>query len=185
MLAMIAGLGLLLGTSCSSNRNNVEGSMDAPSDENRAVEVEDRDSDATNSVEYETSVDANDELRVADYEDGWGESREERMERIDRLEDLRDRLDDSMREVDSRMKNTTDQKSLDQLRAYRLELERERARVNDALRNTYVTEGDAWTDMRVTVDRTAEDVGAWFDRQGDRLEQMIQDDDVDGTDDQD
>ena len=173
-------------TSCGSSRNNVEGSMDAPSDEGRAVEVEDtRNADPTNTVEYETSVDANDELRVADYEGRWGETREERMERIDRLEDPQDRIDDSIREVDSRTKVTTDQKSLDQLRAYRLELERERARVNDALRNTYVTEGDAWTEMKVTVDRTAEEVGTWFDRQGDRLERMIQDDGAGGTDDQD
>lgn len=179
-----AVMGLLMITSCGSNKNNVEGSMDAPTDE-RVNDQQIEETTAPENAEYETSVKADEELRVADYEDRWGESREERMDRIDRLEDLQDRIDDRMRELDARTRNTTDQKQLDDLRAYRLELERERARVNDALRNTYITEGDAWTEVRTTVDSTAEEVGAWFDLQGDRLEKMMNDDGTDGTDDQD
>jgi hypothetical protein len=109
--------------------------------------------------------------------DGADEGMTGRREVISRLEDLRDRVEEHKEELDARMLRTEDQSRLDRMREYRLELERQRARLTDELRNLELASPDTWETLRTSAANTADEVGEWFDRQSDRLERLGDGDD--------
>lgn len=154
-IAGLFGVGLVL-ASCSTKQTTEDDAMNAP---------------AERSVEMEAELDA--------------EIAEERRQTQRELEGLRDRIDKHIGEVDREMERAENDASRDQLRDYRFELEQQRARVNDEIRNVEVSEPTTWETVSTTADNTAKDVGDWFERQGERLKELVDGDDADGIDDND
>src|SRR5690606_15310921 len=104
-IAGLFGAGMML-ASCSTRQTTDDDTMNTP---------------AERSVEMEAERDA--------------EIAEERRQTQRELEGLRDRIDKHIGEVDREMERAENDASRDQLRDYRFELEQQRARVNDEIRN--------------------------------------------------
>lgn len=141
--AVLLGIALVIG-GCSSQQNT-EGNMGSASEERNERE-------AAPTAEID---------------------RQERQDALDELEDLRDRLNKRLNNVDAEMRRTEDQAQLDRLREHRFELEQNRSRVEDEIRNIEVAERSTWEDVRTKARSTAKDVGDWFDRQGEKFKDLI------------
>ncbi len=175
--AVTVGLGFAL-TACAPQ--HTDGSMEAPTENDTnpsrtegTVEETGTDADRTMEVERVEPTDR------GELEARWGATAEDRRAVLDELDDLEDRINDQINEVDRHMRRTEDESRLNSMREYRLELERERARVTDAIRNVEVSEEDTYTSIGEAARNTAKDVGDWFDRQGDRIEALFTDEEED------
>jgi hypothetical protein len=105
----------------------------------------------------------------------------ERAEVESDLVQMRDRLDARINEVDQRLarEDVNDAQRRDLMR-YREDLQERRDRVERSRRDVDASRTDNWNNVRRATNNTLEDIGDWFDRQGDRIEDIFRDDRGDG-----
>jgi hypothetical protein len=90
---------------------------------------------------------------------------------------LRDRIDTRIDDVDHRLaREDVNEAQRRELMRYREDLQDRRNQVERARRDVDASRTDNWNTVRRAVNNTADDIGNWFDRQGDRLESIFRDD---------
>ncbi len=103
----------------------------------------------------------------------------ERAETEKDLLDLRHRIDTRMSEVDSRLASTdVNDRQRAALMQYREDLQDRRNRLERARRDVDGSLTDNWENVRQATDNTMDDIGDWFERQGDRLEGIFSDEET-------
>jgi hypothetical protein len=107
----------------------------------------------------------------------------ERAETETELVEMRNRIDTRIDEVDSRLASPqTDDRRRAELLRYREDLQDRRNQVERARRDVDASRTDNWNNVRRATNNTLDDIGDWFDRQGDRIEAIFTDDDYDTDD---